>query len=162
MSKTPYLFLALFLLAACEVPPQEKKQQTRDLSKPQMMRIALQRPEQADSLIQAGVDVIVVEHDYVIARIPNDMRSNLSAAHLPATYAAESDLTQRLVRIAAHSKDDLTKFSELGLDIWESEGDTVLARAFDKQLRQLTELGFSVQIVARDALEFVRKQSAAK
>lgn len=44
--------------------------------KPQLKKIRLQNESQADSLINLGLDVIVVEENYVVARLDEEGETN--------------------------------------------------------------------------------------
>lgn len=152
-------FLALLALVA--ISCQGKKEQpeqavTRDRSIPQMKRIEIQGPEEADQLLAEGVDLVVIEDDYVIASVPADVLVSLSSAN-QISDATEKDLVQRLIEIRGWQQEDLTRFAEMGLDIWEVSDNVVLAQAYDKYIRQLQSEGYAVNIKERDARNVVKK-----
>ncbi len=161
MSKMLTFTLAFCMLTACQRPEQKHSAtQARDPNLPQMKKIEIERPEQADSLIQAGVDVIVVEGTYVIARVAQTDIAALEDSQLNSVDAEESDFVQRLIKISGHNREHLTEFAEMGLDIWEVQADTVLAQAFDKHISQLRQNGLSVKIIARDIRNYAKKLAA--
>jgi len=147
----------LLLLSACQNSGQkETPQQSRDLELPQLKRIDVSGAD-ADSILATDLDVIVIEENYLVVRIPS---SEVSALNMkwPVRDAEESDFCQRLIDITGWQKEDLTSFAEMGLDIWEVKGDTVKAQAFDKYIRQLESEGFSVNIIEKNALKVVQKK----
>ena len=123
---------------------------------PQLKKISIQSNEQAASLINAGFDVIVVEEDYVVVRLDATNEEQVQAMNLQTEPIKESDLVQRLVKIAIKDRLDSTALLEIGIDIWEVKGDTVTAQVFDKHIRLAKEKGYSVEIVERNVLDTVK------
>ncbi len=166
MRKTMLLFLltGLFILPSCQrtEKPGSAQQVQRDPSIPQIQRIAIRGSEQADSLIDAGVDVLVVEADHVIARISTDALTGISQAGLQVSPASEDDLIRRLISVAITDRGQATTIASTGVDIWEVKEDAVLAQAFDKYIRELRNQGFEVTVVEKNILDTVEKQAAKK
>ena len=123
---------------------------------PQLKKITIQSKQQADSLLAAGIDVIVVEDDYVVARLDEANEEQVQSMHLQTKPIEESDLVQRLVKIVIKDRLDSTALLEMGVDIWEIKGDTVIAQVFDKHIRLAQEKGYPVEIVERNVLDTVK------
>lgn len=123
---------------------------------PQLKKISIQSNEQAASLINAGLDVIVVENDYVVARLDQANEDQVRAMNFQTEPIKESDLVQRLAKIVIKDRLDSTVLLEMGVDIWEVKGDTVVAQVFDKQIRLAEERGYHVEIVERNVLDTVK------
>jgi len=70
---------------------------------------------------------------------------------VPTEAVQERDLVQRLVHIKIDSTHVLQQVADAGLDVWEVQGDTVVARAYDLQLERLRQAGFTWREVAQDA-----------
>lgn len=126
---------------------------------PQLKKIAIQAKAQADSLIEAGVDVIVVEEDYVVARLDEANEEQVQSMNLQAVPIKESDLVQRLVKIVIKDRLDSTELLEMGVDIWEVKGDTVIAQVFDKHIRLAEGKGYEVEVLERNVLDTVKQTS---
>ncbi|MFQ5709706.1 MAG: hypothetical protein ACE5HO_19810 [bacterium] len=161
-----YLKLLLIVLSTCLVAGCKSNEQGKAKSSvpqqvgtnmPQLKKIPIQDKAQADSLLQQGFELIVVEDDYVIARLKPNQVSALGAAHVKIEPVEEADLVQRLVKIPVADDSTASKLANLGMDIWEVEKDTVVAQAFDKQIREAEAKGFAVKIVARNVLDTVKK-----
>ncbi|MFQ5651125.1 MAG: hypothetical protein ACE5IY_14385 [bacterium] len=154
-------FIFCTVLVSCQGSGEKsvsREPQERDPNVPQMQKIAISSRTEADSLITAGVDVIVVERDYVVARLRQEEVATLRAGGLRAELATESDLVQRLVKVAITDRAQATEMASLGVDIWEVAGDTVVAQAYDKYIRQLEERGLFVKVVEENILNLVKKE----
>lgn len=138
------LFLALFI-ASCQSPQPSAK------SASGLRKIKYSSTEELARIRQAGAEIIVQEPDYVIIRVDSTMTAALA---LPAETLQEKDLVQRLVYITLQDSTSVQQIVDAGLDLWETRGDTAIARAFDIQLEKLQEAGFSFQIIAADADKF--------
>ncbi|MFQ5642003.1 MAG: hypothetical protein ACE5IR_28860, partial [bacterium] len=101
--------------------------------------------------------VIVVEENYVVARLDEEGETKVQALNLPTVDIVESDLVQRLTKIIIKSGGDTSDLADIGIDIWEVKGDTVIAQVFDKHIRQIKEKGYSIEIVERNVLDTVKK-----
>jgi len=123
---------------------------------PQLKKISIQTKEQADNLIEAGFDVIVVEDDYVVVRLEAANEEQVLSMNLQIEPIQESDLVQRLVKIVIQDRLDSTALLEMGVDIWQVKGDTVVAQVFDKHIRLAQEKGYTVEIVERNVLDTVK------
>lgn len=138
------LFLALFI-ASCQSPQPSAK------SASGLRKIKYSSAEELARIRQAGAEIVVQEPDYVIIRVDSTMTAALA---LPAEPLQEKDLVQRLVYITLQDSTSVQQIVDAGLDLWETRGDTAIARAFDIQLEKLQEAGFSFQIIAADADKF--------
>ncbi len=126
---------------------------------PQLKKISIQSTEQAAALINAGLDVIVVENDYVVARLDEANEEQVQAMNLQTEPIQESDLVQRLVKIVIKDRLDSTELLDMGVDIWDIKDKTVTAQVFDKHIRLAEEKGYSVEIIERNFLDTVKQTS---
>jgi hypothetical protein len=124
-------------------------------SGPKLVKIPVQDATVADSLINLGMDVIVVESDYVIARIGGQQSATIQAMALQLNTFKEEELVQRLVNVVTRQKSDVNELAAFGIDIWEVKGDTVVAQVFDKHIRQMQESGYTVAVIERNVLNVV-------
>lgn len=122
----------------------EEPQQAQSVG---LQKIAIESQEDVDRLRAAGAEIIVQEHDYVIVRAKNMIQSQ----ELGGAPIEESDLIQRLIRVPFKDSGDLQKAVDVGIDLWKVQGDTIIARAFDIYIEKLKQMGFKVEIIARDA-----------
>ncbi|MFQ5675964.1 MAG: hypothetical protein ACE5G1_08720 [bacterium] len=163
MTIPSYLLIPLFFLLSfgCQQKPGEQQtpQAALRADMPQLKKIAIASKADVDRLIEQGLDVIVVEENYVVVRLDESGDAQIKALDLKAEPIQESDLVQRLAEIVVNSKSDVSELSNLGIDIWEVRGDTVLAQVFDKHLRQIKEKGYAVQIKENNVLDVVKKTS---
>lgn len=140
----------------------EKAVQTVSLksfeSGPQLVKIPVKDSTVADSLINIGMDVVVVEKDYIIARLGNQDAVRAQTMSLKMETFKEEELVQRLIKIVA-KKSDLRELGDIGIDIWEVKDDTVVAQAFDKQIRQIQHKGYSVEIIENNVLNVVKNRA---
>jgi hypothetical protein len=109
---------------------------------------------QIDGLRQAGADIIVREPDYVVIRT-SSMTAPLAFSSNPIE---EKDLVQRLVHIHIPDSVALQTVLNSGVDFWNVEGDTVVARAFDIYINDLKAAGLSLRVVAQNASQWVEEQ----
>jgi hypothetical protein len=138
----------------------EKPSQEMKYDKPQIRKIPIRSRTQVDSLIQLGLELIVIEDTYVAARIVPEDSAKIKAASLKTEPIQEQELIQRLVRIPIKDKSQVSELADLGMDIWEVKQDTVVAQVFDNQIRDAEAKGFSVEIVAKNVLDVVKKKNA--
>lgn len=151
-----FIFFVLIMLWSCQGAGEKQTSQAEKL--PHLEKIPITSKAQADSLIQAGVDVIVVEDHYVIARInPADL-SILAKQDLKMEPFKEDELVQRLVNIPVTDKSQVTELAGLGMDIWQVRADTVVAQVFDSQIRAARAKGFQVTVVEQNVMNTVKKK----
>lgn len=131
--------------------------QKQETEGPQLQKVAIENTAQADSLINMGLDVIVVEETYVVVRVAPAEAEKISSMNLKSQTVQESELVQRLVKIAISKKEDVQVLIELGMDVWEVQADTVTAQVFDKHIRQAESKGYTVKVVAKNVLDTVKK-----
>lgn len=152
-------FLSLsvvLLMTACQGGTSE--QQTLSEG-PQLRKITISSPADVDSLISRGVEVIVIEDDFVVARTDSQQEITVQGLNLQSAPASQEDLTRRLVRIVITGRADATALSEIGMDIWEVRGDTVVGQAFDGYIREIRAMGLPVEIVRKDISELVESRA---
>jgi hypothetical protein len=162
--KISFLFLfIMWFTIACQssTGEQGKSGSSQQLQSdvPQMRKIPISAKAEADSLIQLGIDVIVVEDAYVVARLNQSDVAKIQSANLKTEPIQETDLIQRLVKIPVNDRSKVSELADLGMDIWEVKEDTVIAQVFDKHIREAEAKGFKVEIVARNVLDVVKKES---
>ena len=126
-------------------------------SGPQLVKIPVKDASVADSLIALGMDVVVVENDYVIARLGGQEASTVQSLSLKMETFEPEELVQRLIRVVMKQRSDLRELSDTGIDIWEVKGDTVIAQAFDKYIRQIQAKGYAVEILEQNIQNMVKK-----
>lgn len=138
------VLLLLALFAACAQEPEQRPQ-----AAPAQGLKKLRNPSvaQIQQLREAGAEIIVQEQDYVIVRTENVQQ----ALDLQFEAMSESDLVQRLVHVMLPDSGRLQEVIDTGIDFWELRGDTVVARAFDIHIEQLTDAGFTVEVIAQNA-----------
>jgi len=99
-----------------------------------------------ERLRQSGVKILVQQPDYLI------IYSDSTTMQTMNTQAAtEKELVQRLVNIHFADKAQLQQIVDLGVDVWEVQGDSVTARVYDLYLEQLKHGGFSYRVLKMDA-----------
>ena len=126
-------------------------------SGPQLVKISILNAAVADSLIRQGLDVIVIEDDYIIARIDSSESNLVQSMSLNMQTFKEKELLQRLIKIVINEQSDLQDLNSIGIDIWEVKGDTVLAQAFDKYIRQIEAKGYTIEIVEKNIQNVLKK-----
>ena len=157
-TKSIVLVLALASLFGCQEAPKEEAEPTA-AAQPQIRKIPISDRTLADSLRRAGLDVLVVEDDYVVVRLQPTEMQRVQQMNLPIEPLSEQELVQRLVKIPVTGKADVDKLVNLGLDVWEVRGDTVVAQVFDKHIFEAEKLGFRVQIVERDVRNLAKREA---
>lgn len=143
LPKICILLLALALAACTQEPAQQPQQAPEDGLK----KLSNPTGAQIQQLRDAGAEIIVREDDYVIVRTENVQQ----ALDMRFEAISEQDLVQRLVHVILPDRSQLQEVIDTGIDFWEVRGDTVVARAFDLHIEQLTEAGFAVEIIAQNA-----------
>ena len=124
---------------------------------PKLVKIGLAKPADADSLLAQGMDLIVIEPDYVIARLNTQDAQQVSAMSMQMETFDEKELVQRLVKVVMNERADLAELGSTGIDIWEVRGDTVIAQAYDKYIRQIEQQGYRLEIIEKDIRNLVQK-----
>jgi arginyl-tRNA synthetase len=157
-----YLLIPLIFLAGFGCQDQSE-QTAQTVSKeffnsgPQLVKIPIKDSAVSDSLISYGMDVVVVEEDYIIARLSGQDAVRVQKMSLKMETFKEEELVQRLIKVVMKKKSDLQELSNTGIDIWEVKEDTVLAQAYDKYIRQIQEKGYAVEIVEKNILNVVKE-----
>ncbi len=140
MGKILIVLLSFLLLASCS--REVEQQQAGGLKK-----IYYSSEKQLQAIKNAGAEIIVQEPDYVVVRA-DEMLQSLSVKSRPIR---ESDLVQRLVKIHLADSTSLQTVVNTGVDLWQVDGDTAIARAFDLYIDKMRRAGLDVKIIARDA-----------
>ncbi len=166
MIKPHWLFFLLLLPGAgCQQQsPQQREAVTAAYFEagPKLVKISITEPQQVEQLLRDSIEVIVVEPDYVIARIDQSGAAAVQNRALSMVPARESELVQRLVQVVVAGPADVQTVVDMGIDTWEIRGDTVLARAYDRHIRQIRERGFTVTILEPNAANVLKKLPAEK
>jgi hypothetical protein len=151
---------AIFLAAACQQTPGNRQQSITPAwfeTGPKLVKIDLKSSSDADSLLAHGFELIVVEPEYVIARLNSQSARQVQNMSLPMSTFDEKELVQRLIRVVIQDSTDLSELGNTGIDIWEVRGDTVIAQAFDNYIRRIESLAYEVEIVEQDIRNLVRE-----
>ncbi|MDZ7362469.1 MAG: hypothetical protein ONB46_17365 [candidate division KSB1 bacterium] len=143
MEKFLMMGLGMVVLTACH-----QQQPATTPAAVGLRKISATDSQNVTRLRQGGVKILVQQQDYLIVYSDSAAMQALVTNAQPAT---EKDLVQRLVRIHFTDKTQLQKIADLGVDIWEVEGDSVTARAYDLYLEQLKQDGFSYRILKTNA-----------
>ena len=126
-------------------------------SGPQIVKIPITRAAQVDSLRNSGIDILVVEDNYIAVRVAAGDEVKVQALQLKTEPIKETELVQRLVRIAGVDRTRIQELVDLGIDVWEVEGDAVTAQVYDKHIWEIEKLGFPVEILERNVQNAVNK-----
>ena len=165
MIKTHWLIaLTLLLGAGCQQKPQQREAMTQAYFKegPKLVKISITDSGEVEQLIRDGIDVIVVEPAYVIARPNQTQATVIQSRTLSMTPAQEADLVQRLIRVIVPKPADVQPLVDTGIDTWEVRGDTVVARAYDNYIRRIRKMGFTVTILEPNAADLLKKMQPKK
>jgi len=136
-----FLLLLVFLIS-CGPEEQTSQQGAGGLQK-----ISHPTEVQIQQLVDAGAEIIVQEPDYIVIRTDN-MTKPMAFSSNPIQ---EQDLKQRLIHVYVPDSTALQTVINSGVDFWQVDGDTAIARAFDIYIKKLQEAGLDVRIVAQDA-----------
>jgi hypothetical protein len=131
--------------------------QTATPSGPQIVKILIASPAQVDSLRSRGIDIIVVEENYVAARVAPQEEIAIQDLQLKTEPIQETELVQRLVRIPGVDMTRLQELVDLGIDVWEVEEDAITAQVFDSHIWEMQQRGFTVEILERNVQDVVKK-----
>jgi hypothetical protein len=142
MEKFLMIGLGMVVLTACH------QQQPATTPAAGLRKISAVDSPTVARLRQSGVKILVQQPEYLIVYSDSTAMQALAINAQPAT---EKDLVQRLVGINFTDKTQLQKIVDLGVDVWEVEGDTVTARVYDLYLEQLKQDGFSYRLLKTDA-----------
>jgi len=141
MGKFLLMLLCAIVLGACRQQPPAETARAGGLRK-----IANADSQTVERLRQSGVKILVQQPDYLI------IYSDSTTIQTMNTQAAtEKELVQRLVNIHFADKAQLQQIVDLGIDVWEVQGDSVTARVYDLYLEQLKQGGFRYRILKMDA-----------
>jgi len=133
------------LLAACSTPSPSGK------GPAELRKIRYADAAELQRIRQTGAEIIVQQPDYVVIRSDS---AQLAALSLPSQLVQEQDLVQRLVAIVLRDSTSLQTVVDSGVDLWETRGDTAIARAFDIQLDKLRQEGLAITVIAENADEW--------
>lgn len=155
------LFVLICFCPACQKSPEPEigTAQESGLPMPQIKKIPIKQRAEADSLIKLGIDVIVIEDNYVAARLTQADVLTVQTLNLNTEPIQEEELVQRLARIVIQAREDVHELAALGIDIWEVKADTVIAQVYDKHILQAESKGYVVEIIARNVLDLVKNKT---
>ncbi len=133
-------------LSACTTEPSPPAPPARTTG---LKKIRYRTSEEVKKLREAGAEIIVQQPDYVIVRVDSTAVSALASVLVEPMQ--ERDLVQRLVHIKIDSSHTVQPIVDAGLDLWEVQNDTAVARAYDVQLEKLRQAGFEFRVIAENA-----------
>jgi hypothetical protein len=122
----------MLLAMACASPEQKVSSSSAGLRK-----VMITSQADVEKLRGLGLDIIVEEKNYVVVRQDSTRIRALEEASIASTPAQETDLVQRMVKVHFSSREQLQQIIDLGMDVWEVSGDSLLARAYDYHLARL-------------------------
>jgi hypothetical protein len=146
MEKFLLMLLGVLVFIACR-----QQQPASSPTSTGLRKISVSDQQMVERLRQSGVKILVQQPDYVIIHSDSAAAGQLQALAMNTQPASEQDLVQRLARIHFADKTQLQKIVDLGVDLWEVQGDSVTARVYDWHLEQLKHDGLSYRILKMDA-----------
>ena len=155
MSNT-VLIISTLLIVLLFLPNQTLSGTQRMLAK-----IMIQNENDLNVLQNMGLEPLIIEKDYVIIRINKEKKVQIEDAGFVAVTPQEEDLVLRLIKIPVSMKsapETISSLHTMGLDIWETREDYIIALAFDKQIKQLKNSGFSVEVLYSNSRDFVEQK----
>lgn len=99
------------------------------------------------ALTDAGAEIVVKQPDYLVIRI-DGMQSVLSIGTVPLS---EADLVQRLVKIQLKDSTSVQTIVDMGIDLWDVEGNEAFAQAYDLYIERLKADGYQVTILEENS-----------
>ena len=99
------------------------------------------------TLTEAGAEIVVRQPDYLVIRI-DGMQAVQSVSTVPLS---ENDLVQRLVKIRLQDSTSVQKIVDMGIDLWDVEGNDAVAQAYDLYIERLKADGFQVTILEENS-----------
>jgi len=147
------IFMLLFGAAALVACGQQQPATTSTSSTAATARGGLRKISPADQqtierLRRSGVKILVQQPDYLI--IYSDS-TTLQTLAMNTQAATEKEIVQRLVNIHFTDKAQLQQIVDLGVDVWDVQGDSVTARVYDFYLEQLKQNGINYRVIKMDA-----------
>jgi hypothetical protein len=116
-----------------------------------LRKISVSDQQTVERLRQSGVKILVEQPNYLVVYSDSATASLIQMLAVNAQPATERDLVQRLTRIHFADKAQLQKIVDLGVDLWEAQGDSAIARVYDWHLEQLEQEGYTYRILKMDA-----------
>jgi len=161
-----YIRIVLFMLAFCMLSCRQQVQESPKpitaenfQAGPQLVKIMLDSPDVLQQLEAQNVEIIVQEDDYVIARLDQSEFGEINAMSVSLQQPKESDLVQRLIAVQVSDSSEVAAVNNSGINIWETHGDSIVAQAFDNQIKNIEAMGISVEILEDDIQNVVKKIS---
>ena len=147
MGKLLLLFLSALALGACR----QQQPAATATSSSGLRKIPYTDSQTVDKVRQSGVKILVQQPNYLIVYSDSSSMQALQALTVTPQSATEKDLVQRLVRVHFTDQAQLQKIVDLGVDLWQVEGDSATVRAYDLHLDKLKQEGFTYRILKMDA-----------
>lgn len=150
MGKPFVMLLGALALAACgqQQPATTTTASTAATGRGGLRKISSADQQTIERLRQSGVKILVQQPDYLIIYSDSTTMQTLA---MNTQAATEKDVVQRLVKIHFTDKAQLQQIADLGVDVWDVQGDSVMARAYDWYLEQLKQNGMNYRVVKMDA-----------
>jgi len=148
MGKFLVMLFGAIALAACgqQQPATTSISSTASTARGGLRKINTADQQTIERLRQSGVKILVQQPDYLI--IYSDSSTILP---MNTQAATEKEIVQRLVNIHFTDKAQLQQIVDLGVDVWDVQGDSVTARVYDLYLEQLKQNGINYRVVKMDA-----------
>ncbi|MCK4822117.1 hypothetical protein KA005_40515 [bacterium] len=130
-------------------------------TKAKLIKVPIQNGKDIKLLQDLGLELLIIEDDYIVVRANEREKTQIEQAGFVFLTPQEQDLVMRLIRITYLSNippGTLATLYDMGLDIWEVQDDYIIAQVFDKQIRLLQKVGFVIEILYRNARDFVNQQ----
>ena len=150
MGKFFVMLLGALALTACgqQQPATTTTASTAATGRGGLRKISSADQQTIERLRQSGVKILVQQPDYLIIYSDSTTMQTLA---MNTQVATEKDVVQRLVKIHFTDKAQLQQIADLGVDVWDVQGDSVMARAYDWYLEQLKQNGMNYRVVKMDA-----------
>jgi len=150
MGKLFVMLCVVLALAACgrQQPATTSTASTASANRGGLRKISPADQQTVERLRQSGVKILVQQPDYVL--IYSDS-ATIQTLAMDTQAASEKDVVQRLAKIYFADKAQLQQIVDLGVDVWDVQGDSVTARVYDLYLEQLKQKGINYRVIKMDA-----------
>jgi hypothetical protein len=118
-----------------------------------LVKIYIENQDDVDTISNLGfkTEIYVIEQNYLVIRITDEEKQELEKIGFSVTAIKEEELVHRIVKV---NQEDIDELANLGLDIWEVNQGYLIAMVYDKQIMELKEKGFVVEILYKSEKDF--------